>query len=124
VYFYAEVRFSLDRGSAERSEGTRMSKTFGKLLADRWELGSDNTFADLGLVDAAEMKARTYLRAMIIARIENLRLTQSDVSRRTRLTQPKVSKLISDATAAGFSSAKLMKIGNGTIFLTPAARLS
>lgn len=87
-----------------------MSKKFGKLLADGWELGSDNTFADLGLEDAAEMKARTYLRAMIIARVENLRLTQSDVSRRTKLTQPKMSKLISNATAAGFSSDKLMKI--------------
>jgi predicted XRE-type DNA-binding protein len=85
-------------------------KKFRKLLADGWELGSDNAFADLGLEDAAEMKARTYLRAMIIARVENLRLTQSDVSRRTELTQPKVSKLISDATAAGFSSDKLMKI--------------
>ena len=45
-----------------------MTEKFAKLLANGWELGSENTFADLGLEIASQMKARTYLRAMIIAR--------------------------------------------------------
>jgi predicted XRE-type DNA-binding protein len=87
-----------------------VKEKFAKLLANGWELGSENTFADLGIELASQMKARTYLRAMIMARIDSLHLSQAEIARRTKLTQPKVSKLMSDTSTNGFSSDKLMQI--------------
>jgi predicted XRE-type DNA-binding protein len=87
-----------------------MNKKYAKLLANGWEAGSENTFADLDLKPASELKAKAYLRARIIARIESLHISQSDIARKTHLTQPKVSKLMSDTSSRGFSSDKLMEI--------------
>jgi predicted XRE-type DNA-binding protein len=86
-----------------------MNKKYLKLLDEGWELGSSNTFADLGLDNAAELQSKAYLRAAILARIAKLRITQVEAARLIGIPQPKMSNLMTDTTPKGFSSDKLME---------------
>ncbi len=87
-----------------------VARKFGKLLEEGWQAGSSNTFADLGLKNAGELQAKAYLRALIFARIRELGLSQVQAARRTHLPQPKISRLMNETSARGFSSDKLMEI--------------
>lgn len=85
-----------------------MNKKYLQLLDEGWEKGSANTFADLGLENAEELHAKAYLRAAILARIADLKLTQLEAARRIGIHQPKMSNLMKDTATKGFSSDKLM----------------
>jgi len=85
-----------------------MSKKYLQLLQEGWEKGSSNTFADLGLENAEQLHAKAYLRAAILARIADLKITQGEAARRIGISQPKMSNLMKDSAIRGFSSDKLM----------------
>ena len=102
-----------------------MKKKYLQLLDEGWERGSSNTFADLGLENAEELHSKAYLRAAILARIAELKITQGEAARRIGIPQPKMSNLMKDAATKGFSSDKLMdfatKLGlNVEIRISPA----
>src|ERR1700730_2497600 len=86
-----------------------MNKKYLKLLDEGWELGSSNTFVDLGLENAEELQAKAYLRATILARIAELKITQTQAARRIGIPQPKMSRFMKDTAPKGFSSDKLME---------------
>ncbi len=85
-----------------------MNKKYLKLLNEGWKRGSSNTFADLKLEDAARLQARAYLRAAVLSRLNALAMTQVEAAHRVGVPQPKISKLMNDESAAGFSSDKLI----------------
>jgi predicted XRE-type DNA-binding protein len=85
-----------------------MNKKYLQLLEEGWEKGSSNTFADLGLENAEELHTKAYLRAAILARIAELKITQVEAARRTGIPQPRMSNLMNDTATKGFSSDKLL----------------
>ncbi|MBV8368566.1 MAG: XRE family transcriptional regulator [Candidatus Eremiobacteraeota bacterium] len=87
-----------------------MDKKWLKLLEEGCELGSGNTFADLGLPHADRLQAKAYLRAAILARLRALKLTQVSAAARVGIPQPKISKLINDPESPGFTSDKLFDV--------------
>jgi len=87
-----------------------VNKKYLKLLDEGWKRGSANSFADLGLEDAERQQARAYLRAAVLARLHELGMTQVEAARRVGIPQPKISKLMNDASATGFSSDKLIDL--------------
>jgi predicted XRE-type DNA-binding protein len=103
-----------------------MNKKYLQLLDEGWEQGSSNTFADLGLENAEELHSKAYLRAAILARIAELKITQLEAARRIGIPQPKMSILMKDTATKGFSSDKLMifatKLGLNVEIRVSAAR--
>lgn len=103
-----------------------MNKKYLQLLNEGWEQGSSNTFADLGLENAEELHSKAYLRAAILARIAELKITQVEAARRIGIPQPKMSILMKDTATKGFSSDKLMifatKLGLNVEIRVSAAR--
>jgi putative toxin-antitoxin system antitoxin component (TIGR02293 family) len=85
-------------------------KKYAKLVDEGWEVGSKNVFHDLGLPNAGPLQAKAYLRAIILARIEALGISQTEAARRAHLTQPKISNLLKGTSPAGFSSDKLIDV--------------
>jgi predicted XRE-type DNA-binding protein len=65
-------------------------------LIDNVEMfrGSDNVFADLGLVDAEKLKIKTSLVIEISRAINRLKLTQHEAAKRMGISQPKVSDMM------------------------------
>jgi predicted XRE-type DNA-binding protein len=86
-----------------------VDKKYQRLLDKGWELGSSNTFADLGIKNAGKHQAKAYLRAAILSRIAVLDITQLEAARRIGVPQPKMSNLMTDQSPLGFSSDKLME---------------
>ena len=68
---------------------------------------SGNVFADLGLLDAAELHTKARLCAALNRIVERQRLTQSEVAAALRINQPKVSALL-HYKLEGFSVERLM----------------
>ena len=73
--------------------------------------GSGNVFADLGLEDASELKAKSGLIFEIGRVIEERGLTQAQTVELIGLDQPKVSNLLR-GKLTGFSTDRLLKILN------------
>ena len=76
-----------------------------------YEVGSDNVFADLGLVNAEELKTKTLLLIEIRRIVKRKKLKQSKIASLLGIPQPKVSKLL-NGMASGFSTDKLMHFLN------------
>lgn len=71
--------------------------------------GSGNVFADLRFADAAERQAKLRLAFALNRVLEGRKLSQADVAKMLRLTQPKVSAL-RHYKLAGFSVERLMNL--------------
>lgn len=76
-----------------------------------YEIGSGNVFADLGLPDAEELKAKADLLIEIRQIIEERGLTQADAAEVMGIDQPKVSALVR-GKLEGFSMERLYRFLN------------
>jgi predicted XRE-type DNA-binding protein len=76
-------------------------------LKDRITESSGNVFTDLGFRDAEERKTKVQLAAAINEILGQRGVSQVEAARRLRVTQPKVSALLS-YKLSGFSVERLM----------------
>jgi predicted XRE-type DNA-binding protein len=76
-----------------------------------YEVGSGNVFADLGLPDAEELKAKSELVIEIIQIIEDRDLKQAEAAEIMGIDQPKVSLLVR-GKLGGFSMERLYRFLN------------
>ena len=76
-----------------------------------YEVGSGNVFADLGLPDAEELKAKALLVIEIIQIIEARGLKQAEAAEIMGIDQPKVSQLVR-GKLDGFSMERLYRFLN------------
>ena len=76
-----------------------------------YEVGSGNVFADLGLPDAEELKAKALLVIEIIQIIEARGLKQAEAAEIMGIDQPKVSALVR-GRLNGFSMERLYRFLN------------
>lgn len=76
-----------------------------------YEVGSGNVFADLGLPDAEELKAKSELVIEIIEIIEDRGLKQAEAAEIMGIDQPKVSLLVR-GKLDGFSMERLYRFLN------------
>jgi len=76
-----------------------------------YEVGSGNVFADLGLPDADELKAKSELAIEIIEIIEDRGLKQAKAAEIMGIDQPKVS-LLARGKLRGFSMERLYRFLN------------
>jgi len=72
---------------------------------------SGNVFADLGLPDAEELKAKSDLMLQITRLIEERGLTQAEAAQIMGVDQPKVSALV-NGKMSGFSMERLYRFLN------------
>jgi predicted XRE-type DNA-binding protein len=77
----------------------------------KYEVGSENVFADLGLPDADELKAKSELAIEIIEIIEDRGLKQAEAAEIMGIDQPKVS-LLARGKLRGFSMDRLYRFLN------------
>ncbi len=75
--------------------------------AEKIEKSSGNVFADLGLLDAAELDTKVRLAVAINRQIKSRRLTQTAAARMLSINQPKISAL-KHYQLDGFSVERLM----------------
>lgn len=73
-----------------------------------YEIGSGNVFADLGLPDAEELKAKAELMIEIRRIVEERGLTQAEAAEIMDIDQPKVSALV-NGKMDGFSMERLYR---------------
>jgi predicted XRE-type DNA-binding protein len=73
------------------------------------EASSGNVFADLGLENAEELKARADLIRQINRIIKSRGLTQAEVATTVGLSQPDIS-LLTRGTVTRFSTERIMKV--------------
>lgn len=66
----------------------------------KYEMSSDNIFADLGLSQSEELLARAKLLDDVSTLIKNCGLSQKDVAEKLGIAQPKVSMLVSGRLSA------------------------
>ena len=76
-----------------------------------YEVGSGNVFADLGLPDAEELKAKSDLVIEIVRIIEDRGLKQAEAAEIMAIDQPKVSALV-NGKLDGFSMERLYRFLN------------
>jgi predicted XRE-type DNA-binding protein len=76
-----------------------------------YTIGSGNVFADLGLPDAEELKAKSDLVIEIIQIIEDRGLKQAEAAEIMGIDQPKVSSLV-NGKLGGFSMERLYRLLN------------
>jgi predicted XRE-type DNA-binding protein len=76
-----------------------------------YEVGSGNVFADLGLPDAEELKAKALLVIEIIQIVETRGLKQAEAAEIMGIDQPKVSQLMR-GKLDGFSMERLYRFLN------------
>lgn len=65
-----------------------------------YEISSGNVFADLGLDQSEELLARSKLLNDVSTLIKNSGLSQKEVAEKLRISQPKVSMLVSGQLSA------------------------
>jgi predicted XRE-type DNA-binding protein len=70
--------------------------------------GSGNIFADLGLANPEERRAKADLAIRIAGVIRSQRLTQTGAARLLKIDQPKISRLLR-GQLSGFSTERLMQ---------------
>jgi predicted XRE-type DNA-binding protein len=75
------------------------------------EKSSGNVFKDLGLDNSEELLAKAEIASQIYDLIKKKKLSQAKVAKLLKITQPKVSLLLS-GKLRGFSLAKLLKFLN------------
>lgn len=75
---------------------------------DEVAVGSDNVFADLGLVNPEERQAKATVSILIEQIIAEKKLTQTEAAQQMRLTQPEVS-LIVRGRLKGFTLERLLQ---------------
>ncbi|MEQ1856582.1 MAG: helix-turn-helix transcriptional regulator [Longimicrobiales bacterium] len=76
-----------------------------------FEIGSGNVFADLGLPEAEELKAKSLLVVELLRIIESRGLKQAEAARLMGIDQPKVSQLMR-GKLDGFSLERLYRFLN------------
>lgn len=76
-----------------------------------YEEGSDNVFADIGLANAEELKAKTLFAIEIKHVVKKRRLKQAEIAKILGIPQSKVSTLLS-GKSSGFSTDRLMRFLN------------
>jgi predicted XRE-type DNA-binding protein len=76
-----------------------------------YEVGSGNVFADLGLPDAEELKAKSDLVIEIVRIIQDRGLKQAEAAEIMGIDQPKVSALM-NGKLDGFSMERLYRLLN------------
>ncbi|HYL57335.1 MAG TPA: helix-turn-helix transcriptional regulator [Candidatus Acidoferrales bacterium] len=74
----------------------------------RYEEGSDNVFADLGVRDPEGSLVRAKLARQIADLIKARRLSQGEIAAILKVDQPKVSKLVR-GRISGFTSDRLLR---------------
>lgn len=72
-----------------------------------YEEGSENVFADIGLANAEELKAKTLLLIEIKRIVKKRKLKQAEIAEILGISQPKVSILLK-GKSSGFSTERLM----------------
>lgn len=77
----------------------------------KFERSSGNVFADLGLPDADEYRAKSELVVRIFKIVKSRRLTQAAAGKLLGITQPKVSALLK-GRLDGFSTERLIRFLN------------
>jgi predicted XRE-type DNA-binding protein len=77
----------------------------------KYEVGGGNVFADLGLPDADELKAKSDLMIEIVQITEARGLKQAEAAEILGIGQPKVSQLVR-GKLAGFSMERLYRFLN------------
>ena len=78
---------------------------------EKVEISSGNVFADLGFEDSEERLLKAKLASKIAQMIDEKGWTQAQTAERTRLDQPKVSRLLR-GQLSGFSADRLFAILN------------
>ena len=76
-----------------RATGNLIEKSKRRVKKVRYEVGSGNVFADVGLVNPELELAKARFAQAIIARIRSLGLTQARAAQRMGIDQPRVSKI-------------------------------
>jgi predicted XRE-type DNA-binding protein len=76
-----------------------------------YEEGSENVFADIGLANAEELKAKTLLVIEIKRIVKQRKLKQIEIAEILGIPQPKVSSLLR-GKSSGFSTERLMRFLN------------
>jgi predicted XRE-type DNA-binding protein len=76
-----------------------------------YEESSDNVFADIGLANAEELKAKTLLVIEIKRIVKKRKLKQIEIAEILKIPQPKVSNLLK-GKSSGFSTDRLMRFLN------------
>lgn len=90
----------------------KLTKTkMSKASREKVEISSGNVFADLGFEDSEERLLKAKLAGKIAQLIEKKGWTQAETAQRTRLDQPKVSRLLR-GQLSGFSADRLFAILN------------
>lgn len=82
-----------------------------KANREKVEISSGNVFVDLGFEDSEERLLKAKLASQIAQLIEKKGWTQAQTAQRTRLDQPKVSRLLR-GQLSGFSADRLFAILN------------
>jgi predicted XRE-type DNA-binding protein len=93
----------------DKAKPTKSAK--GKVNKEKVEIGSGNVFTDLGFEDSEERLLKAKLASKIAQLIEQKGWTQAQTAQRTRLDQPKVSRLLR-GQLSGFSADLLFAILN------------
>jgi predicted XRE-type DNA-binding protein len=93
----------------DKAKPTKSAK--GKMNKEKVEIGSGNVFTDLGFEDSEERLWKAKLASKIAQLIEQKGWTQAQTAQRTRLDQPKVSRLLR-GQLSGFSADRLFAILN------------
>src|ERR1700733_4104029 len=76
-----------------------------------YEEGSGNVFADIGLANAEELKAKTLFVIEIKRIVKKRKLKQAEIAEILGIPQPKVSHLLK-GQSSGFSTERLMRFLN------------
>jgi predicted XRE-type DNA-binding protein len=63
-------------------------------MKEKLLISTDNIFADLGLKNAEELKARSDLMSEVVSMIRNSGLSQKEIAKILRISAPKVSALM------------------------------
>lgn len=82
-----------------------------KKIAQAWEMGSDNVFADLGMVDAEEKLAKAELAFKINQILKKRKLKQVEAAALLETDQAKIS-LLNRGRLSSFSIERLVKYLN------------
>lgn len=93
------------------TDKAKPTKTRRRANRDKVEVSSGNVFADLGFEDPEERLLKAKLASKIAQLIQKKGWTQAQAAQRTRLDQPKVSRLLR-GQLSGFSTDRLFAVLN------------
>jgi predicted XRE-type DNA-binding protein len=104
---------ALSRPEVEQTVPMKPGFSGGEPMSEEldYTIGSGNVFADLGLPDAEELKAKSDMVIEIIQVIEDRGLKQAEAAEIMGIDQPKVSSLV-NGKLSGFSMERLYRLLN------------